>query len=163
MIKRYTYGRLARLSDTPRHPVAIVFGRRWSNMRLLSSHQAHFSFCCISKQLSMSLKNVTPTIDLPNFWNVLFHICSICFILNLNVNVWNVFPNTSPKSPSAKVTSKKTFQHTITPFQGNSKDFWKRRLSSVRPLAIPLSTNIYLLRRLPQCRIRALGVRRCHA
>ena len=49
-------------------------------------------------------------------------------------------------------TFKNAFQHTITQdsLQENSKDFWKRRLSSVRPLAIPLSTHIFLLRRLPQ-------------
>ena len=45
----------------------------------------------------------------------------------------------------------------------NSKAFRKRRLSSLRPFPIPLSTQIFLQGRLPQCRVRALGVRRCNA
>ena len=65
-------------------------------MRILSSHHAHVSFVCIFDKLSISSKkNVTPTIDFPHFWNVLFGVFSIFVILDLNVDVCNDFPQNS--------------------------------------------------------------------
>ena len=63
---------------------------------------------------------------------------------------------------SQVLTSKNVFQHIIAQYslQKNSNDSWKRKVSTVRPLSIPRSTNNFLLRRLPRCRIRGLGVRK---
>ena len=119
-----------------------------SRLRILCEHHAHFSFSCVSNIFLFSSQNLQRLSD--NLWPKL-----VRESLQLTSNV--------PQTHLKRISNVNTSSTRASTHLKNSEDFWKRKLSSVRPFAIPLSTQIFLQGRLPQSRVRDLGVRRCNA
>ena len=62
-----------------------------ADLGILSAQNDMLCFSCMSNKLLISFKNVPSTIDFHHFWNVLFAVFSIFYIIDLNVNVCTDF------------------------------------------------------------------------